>query len=248
MKPDAAVFTEAYKAGTDEVLKTSIKQLESLGYNVFHGPYDEQDGRKDKHGILLAVRTPLSSAKKPRLTRISEHNIVESWLKLRNNQQIHLLGMHLNDRDEAKRQVELDDLLQLIDVDTPTILTGDMNTIHKQEAKGKMFRKAKRIHMLVRLKLHPKTDPTGQPMPNNRGRIGSVMYRLHEMASGKTITRLLRSGFTDADPTHQPTCPASNPYAQLDHTLITDHLTVKGFERLPEGSSDHRGIVVTLKV
>lgn len=248
LKPDVALFTEAYKAGTEQALAPVIRRLKSAGYTVFHGPYDEQDGRKDKHGILLAARTPLLSADKPRLTRIGEHNIVECWLKFKNNQSIHLLGMHLNDRSEAKRQAELDDLLQLIDTNTPTILTGDMNTIHKEDAKGKTFRMAKRVHLLVRLKLHPITHPTGQPMPNNRGRRGSVLYRLHEMASGKTIKRLEENGLTDVDSMHQPTYPAHDPFAQLDHTLISHHFTVSSFRRLPQGSSDHRGIVVELNL
>jgi endonuclease/exonuclease/phosphatase family metal-dependent hydrolase len=248
MKPDVAVFTEACKVGTEAVVTSSIKQLESVGYFVFHGPYNEQDSRKDTHGLLLAVHTSLVSAKKPRLTRIGERNILETWLKLKSGKDIHLLGVHLNDRNETKRQAELDDLLQLIDIDAPTILTGDMNTIHKQEAKGKTFRRTKRIHLLVRLKLHPKTDPTGQPMPNNRGRIGSVMYRLHEMASGKTIKRLEENGFTDTDPSHQPTFPVNSPSAQLDHTLVSHHFTVKSFKKLPEGSSDHHGIVVELEI
>lgn len=249
MSPDVAVFTEAYKAGTEATVTASSEQLESLGYSVFHGPYDEQDGRKDKHGILLAIRTPLLSTKKSLLTRIGEHNIAECWLKIGQSRQIHLLGMHLNDRNEAKRQAELDDLLQLIDpVNAPTILTGDLNSVHHADTKGKMFRKARWIHLLVQLKIWPKTDPTGQPMPNNLGRKGSVFYRLHEMASGNTIRRLEENGFTDADAKHQPTFNATRPFAQLDHTLISKHFTVSGFERLPAGSSDHRGIVAELKV
>lgn len=248
MQPDAAVFTEAYKAGTEAAAMPSVRQLESLGYYVFYGSYNEHDGRKDRHGLLLAVRTPLIATKKPRLTRVGEHAIVECWLAPKKGRNIHLLGMHLNDRSEAKRQAELDDLLKLIDTDTPTILTGDLNTIHKQDAKGKTFRRAKRIHLLVRFKLHPKTDPTGQPMPNNRGRTGSIMYRLHEMASGKTIRRLETQGFTDADTAHQPTFPAHSPYAQLDHTLISSHFLVKRVHVLPQGSSDHRGIVVELQI
>lgn len=248
IQPDVAVFTEAYKAGDETAIKKPVEQLESLGYKVFHGPYDEQDGRKDRHCIMLVARTSLLSTKKPRLTRVGEHNIVESWLTLKKGQHIHLLGMHLNDRNEAKRQAELDDLLRLINIHTPTILTGDMNTIHKKEAKGKTFRKAKWVHLLVRLKLHPKTDPTGRPMPNNRGRRGSIFYRIHEIASGKTIRRLEENGLTDTDPTHLPTFPAHTPYAQLDHTLISHHFVVSRFERLAEGSSDHRGIVVELEI
>jgi endonuclease/exonuclease/phosphatase family metal-dependent hydrolase len=111
-----------------------------------------------------------------------------------------------------------------------------------------MFRRAKRVHLLVRLKLHPITDPTGQPMPNNRGRKGSVFYRLHEMASGRTIRRLEENGFRDADVKHQPTFPASEPFAQLDHPLVSKHFEVVRFERLAAGSSDHRGIVVEIEV
>lgn len=249
LSPDVALFTEAYKAGTEKAVQPAINQLKAAGYEILHGPYDEQDGRKDRHGILLAVRSSLVSPKKPRLTRIGEHNIVECWLRYKKEQPIHFLGMHLNDRSEAKRQAELNDLLQLIDThNMPTIISGDLNTIHRSEAKGKTFRTARRIHLLVRLRLHPITHPTGQPMPNNHGRRGSIFYRLHEMASGRTIKRLEENGFTDADPTHQPTLPADSPYAQLDHTLVSRHFTVKDFAVLAAGSSDHRGIITELEV
>jgi len=135
MKPDAAVFTEAYKAGTETALSKPVEQLESLGYDAFYGPYDEQDDRNDRHGILIAIRKPLVGDKKPRLTRIGKRNIIESWLQFKKNQPIHLLGMHLNDRSESKRQAELDDLFQLIDIaNIPTILTGDMNSVHRADA------------------------------------------------------------------------------------------------------------------
>lgn len=249
INPDAAVLTEAYQAGTEAALQKPIKQIESLGYYVFHGPYDEQDDRRDRHGLLLAIRKQLVAEKKPCLTRIGKHNIIESWLQYKKNQPIHLLGMHLDDRNESRRQTELDDLLELIDINNiPTILTGDMNSAHRADAKGKPFTKARWIHLLVVLKLWPKTDPTGQPMPNNASRKGSVFYRLHEMASGKTIKRMVDAGFTDADSKHRPTYSADSPYAQLDHTLVSKHFKVKSFEVPYEGSSDHRGIVTELEI
>lgn len=203
-KPSIAFFAEAYKTDDQRHVADTVSKLEKMGYSACTGPYDGSDGRPDKHSLLLAVRSELlSPSRPPRLVRIAIKNIAECWITRPNGQAVHFLGMHLNDRSEAKRQTELDSLVCKISPDRePTILAGDFNSIHAADAHGKLFRRARRIHLLVRLKLMPITHPTGKPMPNSRGRTGSIFYRLHEMASGKTIGRLLAQGFTDADSQH----------------------------------------------
>lgn len=247
--PDVAVLPEAYDATRPEPVDKAVQRLAQLGYEVLSGPYDETDGRKDQHGIMLLIRKALVDPKRPsRLVRVGTHNIAEGWvLDPASRKRLHVFGVHLNDRSEARRQAELDDLLGML-TDDLTIVAGDLNSLYKSDARGKEFRRAWLIHLLTSLKVMPVHDPTGKPMPNSLGRTGSVYRRLHEMASGKTLERLLAAGFTDADPDHHPTLPASGPFAQLDHIMLSSELRVSQFEVLLQNSSDHRGIVATIEV
>lgn len=245
--PDIVIFTEAYKEDSETSISFATDQLERQGYAVLSGAYDDSDGRQDKHGILLAVRRKLLNAGElPRLGRPGGRNFAECRIA-DGSRTIHFIGMHMNDRSEAKRQAELDDLLLAVDAENvPTIIAGDLNTMHHTDARGKAFRKARLIHALVALKVWPKSEPKGVPEPNTFARKGSLYFRKHEMAGGKTLERLENAGFMDADSGHQPTYPADSPAMQLDHIMLSPHFTVRTFTVLPAGSSDHLGIVATV--
>lgn len=249
IQPDIAIFSEAYRIGKEDLLPAIIKNIADLGYTVVYGPYDDLDKRSDAHGILLAIRQGRSSqALRPRLVRIGGRYIAECWLMDEASGEIvHFLGMHLNDRSEAKRQAELNDLMRLI-ADEPTVLAGDLNSLHRPDASGLKFIKARVIRRLVKMKLWPISEPTGQPEPMTLARRGSLNFRLAEMASGKTLARLLQAGFRDADAHHTPTYPARHPQAQLDHILLSRHCTVRDFTVLPVGHSDHQGIVAQIEM
>lgn len=250
LKPDVAIFTEAYKEGKEDLVPRVVKQLQKQGYVIVSGRYEDEDGRKDRHGILLATRKAIVAAKHaPRLVKLAGRNVAECWLTDDHGKLIHFIGAHLNDRSEARRQAELDDLLKIVEpTKTPTIFAGDLNSLYKADATDKEFRKARRIHLLTRLKLMPVTDPTDKPAANTRGRKGSIYKRMHEAASGKTMQRLVDAGFKDADIDHRATFPASRPFAQIDHIMLSKHFTVHDFTVLPRGSSDHLGITATVKI
>lgn len=252
LKPDVVFFSEAYKIGADNnYLTWFVQSLKNKNYQVIIGPYDESDGRKDKHGMLLAVNSKLVM---PKTTQgfiwAGTRNIAECWLSSGDGATrtpIHFLGMHLNDRNEALRQIELDAVLKSIkETNSPVIVAGDLNSLHKIDAKGGIFRSARYVHLMVKLKLFPMTAPTGEPMPNTFGRRNSKLFRLHEIAGGKTIQRLLENDLHEADAYHNPTFPADSPLVQLDHILVSSSFIVKEFKRLPAGASDHLGIFAEL--
>jgi hypothetical protein len=113
MRPDVVFFAEAYDADRTELIDDVEKKFTGLGYRVLRGPYEDGDGRKDHQGMMLLVRTgALDGRKAPRLIRVGTRNIVECWLAdPKSKLPVHFVGAHLNDRSEAMRQAELDDLL-----------------------------------------------------------------------------------------------------------------------------------------
>jgi len=247
LQPDVAIFPEAYDADRTETVVVAIQQLKSLGYEVLHGLYDDKDGRKDRHGTILLVRQGLQAADKPSgLLWIGLRNAIQAWVVDPDTQHtVHVVGVHLNDRSEAKRQAELDDLLgKIIKPDEPTIIAGDLNAIYRQDAKGFVVSAARFINLLVRAHLFPAPEPVvATHSKKNLGRVGSLSKRMSEIASGKTLARLQAAGLTDADPTHMRTYPAARPVVQLDHIMLSPSLSVRSFEVLPKTSSDHLGIM-----
>ena len=250
LRPDVAVFSEAYDADRLQAVPQAMEALSSLGYIVVHGPYDDTDGRKDRHGIVLIIRKELIDGNRSgRLVRVGMRNIAECWVVDPVTQtSIHVFGVHLNDRSEAKRQAELDDLLSMVlQPAEPAIVAGDLNAIYARDAWNWRVLGARFVALLVRLHLFPATDPTRTlHQRKTLGRLGSRYRRLSEMASGKTMARLQVSGFGDADPAHHPTFPTEVPFVQLDHIMVSPGLQVQHFELLPKNSSDHLGIMAVV--
>jgi len=249
VRPDVAIFPEAYEVADSAGVDAACARLAALGYDVSCGSYDDTDGRKDLHGLICLVRKDLTDpARSCRLTRLGSRNAAEGWLKdPATGRTVHFYGVHLNDRSEALRQKELDDLLGKVVADEPTVVMGDLNSLHHEDARGRQIWIARLFATLVRLKLWPISEPVNARRPKKGlGRIGSLSQRLTEMASGKTLQRLEAAGFTDADAQHRLTFPAKAPFAQLDHIMVSREITAKTCSVLPRGSSDHLGILAEI--
>ena len=250
LEPDIAFFSEAYDADRAQAVDSALPQFMDYGYQVVYGTYDDADQRKDRQGLAMLVRRDLVvPSKSPRLMRVDGRTMAECWVvDPVNGQEVHFVGVHLNDRSEALRQAEVDDLLAtVVQLEEPTIIAGDFNSLYKEHARGLVVRTARSVNRLVKLKLFPAPEPVVTTHPKkNLGRVGSLSKRLSEMASGQTMERLRAAGFTDADPKHRPTHPAARPFVQLDHILVSSRLRVQRFEILPRSTSDHLGIVAEI--
>jgi len=248
-KPDVAVFPEAYDADRQTTVPAVVKRFTELGYQVTNGDYADADERTDRHGFMVLTRQELVVPKRPaQLVCVAGRNMAEAWVQDPvTKQAVHFIGVHMNDRSEVMRQAELDELLHLADVTKPTVIAGDFNALHRQDARGVVVQSARFIDRLVRLRLVPAPEPVTTAHPKkNVGFYGSLAKRLTDMATGKTMKRLLAAGFTDADSLHSPTFPARKPLVQLDHVMVTPHFTVGSPALLPRNSSDHLGLLAVL--
>jgi endonuclease/exonuclease/phosphatase family metal-dependent hydrolase len=219
--------------------------LAVAGYGSFFGLYQDTDGRKDRHGLMMLSRT--------------EHED-DAWLNfdLGSRQaaglyvgelSLTVVGLHLDDRKEITRIAQANSLLDQLDDDEPNVVMGDLNTMHRGDRRATVLRTMGPLARRL-----PSTDP-GDPKPNGKvsrivHRTGSLSSRLSSMASGYTMDILTNNGYRDADPSHQPTMK----FVQLDHvmtnfTSVPTELSVTGFEVHADTSdeSDHRLISATIE-
>jgi endonuclease/exonuclease/phosphatase family metal-dependent hydrolase len=243
LNPSVAVFPEAYTQGEEGLLDYVQEDLEDLGYLVTLGHYDDADGRSDRHGILAVVKESLAVPNKPgRLVRTAGRNAVEAWLVDPETElEAHFQGVHLDDREESTRMAQARTL-------RGDILAGDFNAMHRESTNNPKIKVGHAIAALTRVGIMPKTTPKSIEEKFSLGKIGSLGYRLHGMALGTTMENL-GTRYKDADEDHQPTMPASKPFAQLDHILVRPRYDVTDFAVLAhDGSSDHRGIMARVVV
>lgn len=151
-----------------------------------------------------------------------------------------LFCIHLDDRSEKNRLIQIKNLLKEIEKSTyPVILAGDFNSMHKRDYKARLLKgfALKNISRLI---------------PGREVR--DKLERLFEMAEGSSLDQLeSKAGLRDADKRHQPTTTAkmrgqlllpSLRLVQLDHIFVGPTVKFLDFKVSSDGGSDHRAISV----
>lgn len=244
--PDVAIYPEAYDEGREHLLKGVIKSLDYLGYVTGHTLYKDDDGRKDRRGMMTIVKKELlKDVPEPEVVRFGGRNMMRAWASDRTDAEpVNIYGIHLNDRIESGR-IEQGAALtsSMPNGNQATVVAGDFNSVYRTSPRGLKFHFATVISGLVDLKLMPATDPESVNPRKSLGRIGSKGKRLHEISKGEAIQVFVAAGFIDADRSFRPTAPAAKPIAQLDHIMVNQKLDVLSFN-VNRGikSTDHLAI------
>lgn len=209
-----------------------------IGYTPLHSIYC--DGRADdnyaRYGFTTLVHHTID---------VIDHEILPlgerpaDLLHIQlGNHTLNVISLYLDDRSEAIRLKQTNDLLDCTDEyrDHPTVLMGDFNAMHAESSIAQTLQKPLSRATIGRLPLLNRTGP-----------------RLVEMASGKTLQILQDAGFRDIESQQTPTMPALLPLFQLDHILISDgndtSLTATPTTRMRRlYLSDHLAIASTIHV
>jgi len=241
-QPDVAVFSEAYDESRDHLMSATQILFADKGYTTAYGSYDDDDGRKDRHGLLTIACQELEPLTK--IVNLAGRSAMKlSVLDPISELLIDLYGVHLDDRSEQNRLVQAESLLELVDQETPAVIAGDLNNMHRQDRRALELRG---LGLVSRLLPKPEHTTAGQK-GFSLARMGGITGRLSAMASGITLKLLESADFVDADPSHAATWGARIPLAQLDHVMVRD-LGVVDFQVLPYYPvSDHRPIVAKLQ-
>lgn len=152
---------------------------------------------------------------------------------------IRIIGVHLDDRNEANRLRQVDDLIRLIEASkTPVVLMGDLNAIYGDTRIARFLRNG-----FVR------TLAESIPIEG----LSDFATRGTDMAIGTTMQRLTADGLlVDADPDHHGTATPkvrgfeflpSLRVMPIDHMLTSPELRARHFGvGKGDKGSDHRPI------
>jgi endonuclease/exonuclease/phosphatase (EEP) superfamily protein YafD len=235
-RPDAAVFSEAWREGKDELLDDVLDALNRSGYTVAHGLYEDNDGRQDRHGIIGIVRSELVADQKPQLVSLGSRNAVHvPVVNTAGDTEtvFDFFGAHLDDRSERRRLSQAERLIATADFSGRVVVGGDLNAMHRSDPRAKALRVVRPIARRM-----PTVDPRPDFKPPKLKRIGSLASRLTDMATGTTLERFEEAGFEDTDTRHQPT---KGPF-NLDYILVKGLVAFGQRTHDKSPLSDHRAI------
>lgn len=233
---DVIVLQEAFteETPTSDVLALRTN-LQGMGYvSTIDVLYDDDDGRLDRHGMIMASRVEASLSQ----VRLAGRNAIKACLQDEESRHpITVVGAHFDDRHEQTRQEQAFAAVVLLASAERACIVGDLNALHEESKQARVLRS---ISSMVR---HlPYTNPyPGQPMSLQR--VGSIAQRLCGMADGGTIQILRDGGYRDADKNRQATWRG---VAQIDHIMHNNKLVATSFELGAAGLSDHRPVTARL--
>lgn len=258
-RPDVMVFSEAYAAAATAQLDNVFEDFDKRDYAFGHTLYEDDDARKDRHGLIVIASKELLSGPFAAL-RLASRYALQAWLTdPATEEAVSFTGAHFDDRSEDRRLGMVQALKPHIAPEgmvlEPVVLAGDLNSMHRTDPLARKLRTLRPLRPLLKL-LSIEPDPTN-PIGGVR-RKASLAYRLTDMATGKTMAELESWGLRDADPGHVPTIPAEKPTAQLDHVLVSRRIHVVRYDVMDYNAaadhgiyqpvSDHRGIAATLAI
>lgn len=242
---DVIVLPEAYNGVA--ISPAVKKRLHAFGYEWLEIAYEDPDREEEialygKSHIAIMSRLGFVSKKIVRFGGI-RNLLVIKVREPRSGLVVQIIGAHLEDRSEAKRQQQLDEIIPFVNLSTdPTILMGDLNALWpgmRARIIGSLF-----TRMITRV------------LP--AGDLKSELSRLIEMARGTTMQRLHdEAHLNKADPRYRATVTPKKrnlPYlpsirlCQIDHILVPSCIKATNFMIAPDSGSDHRAISVNVSI
>jgi len=211
LRADVVILPEAYNEDSYYDLVDVAKQrfMDEGHYSIAETLYKDDDKRKDRRAIMMLNRSPSA-----------ESNVVDlgtrqalSWsiVDIYTNTDVKIVGLHLDDRAEARRAGQALELLEgLQDESQPCVIAGDFNAMHRSEARSALARAAGPIAEIL---------PYGEPGFESTmlARLGSLARRLSGMADGTTLQLFEAAGYHESDSFHLHT----TGFVQLLHILHT---------------------------
>lgn len=215
--------------------------IRRLGYELITLAYDEP--RSPGLGFAIASRLPVQRTYVHSLSG-SARQALEIVCVDSQGKELHVIGVHLDDRSEAGRMNEMRSLAEVIDrlLRERVIVMGDFNAMHRDAWFAKLARsRAGRIATVS--VLHTLTR--------------SMAERVREMAIGSTIEYLLqKTHLHDTDTGRQRTISAKQAglewapavrLAKIDWIFASSQFHTKHYRVLRDVGSDHRPVVATLE-
>ncbi len=247
--PTVAVLPEAY----DEYRKDSLtfegalEEIERMGYVPVAALNDDEEYREDRHGsVAMIKREHYLSAFSQGAVELTGRNALQVSVEdPESGNPISVYGVHLDDREENTRIVEVQQLIANVEQtrSEQTVLAGDFNALHFRDTMSIALRLVKPLFAGAEFISY---RPGGEyPFFAEKK---DKIRRLSSMATGQTLERLIWNGFSDADRKHTPTFPVLGPLAvNVDHILYKGNIwpVTDSFTAHPKTDlTDHRAVSV----
>lgn len=219
--------------------KTS-SAIAALGYTMEQFVYGDERGRGT--GLAILSRLPIESRQR---IAMNEFKSALEVVVAREHQNIRIIGVHLDDRTEAGRLAETEQLVAHIGSrkPLPTLMMGDFNAMD-----GSTF--------FARIARGICGDIAVQIVRNEQ--LSSVVSRVREMALGTTIRYIeSQTHLRNLDPKFRRTISAKQRglewlpafrLAKIDWVFGSPEVAVKRYRVLRDVGSDHRPIVVDIEI
>ncbi|MGB4767977.1 MAG: endonuclease/exonuclease/phosphatase family protein [Candidatus Saccharimonas sp.] len=215
----------------------------SLGYEVILVPYDDDSlSDNDASGMAVLSRIPVVQTRLHKFGGV--RNAVELHVQL-GARQVRIYGLHLDDKREETRMLQVKDLAQSIAThpQLPTLVLGDMNAMYR----GAAFARVSRSRMVKRASQRVRHE-----------QLLAIALRLQEMAIGTTIEFIEHhTPLHNLDPKHKLTISGrqaglewmpSIRLAKIDWIFGSHHFKVLRYRVYRDVGSDHRPVIADIEV
>jgi endonuclease/exonuclease/phosphatase family metal-dependent hydrolase len=226
VNPDFCTLIDSY--AWDKIYNAN--DLKSMFHYPFAHSINLEDSRHqllDSTGITVLTRLPVIQSK---VIRIFSRNAIITTVKI-GNQDVDVISVYLDFDDENIRLKQMKAIIDYIHLGTPTIITGDLNSIENYDHININFYLVKFVltHPLFALEL---------------------FSRYIDMAKNKVIPYIKQNGFKDADLKHIPTVPTKllelpfpKPLLHVDYAFSRGNINLSDFqvpnEQIFDEASDH---------
>lgn len=226
----------------DEVPQAIRALFTTHGYTVFECLYDDAGREVQEPDVarssLFLSRVPTKKHTKRRYDELRQLPILTVE---KDGTALTIAGVHLDDRSEKDRIVQVKAIVKKFRSTTPLVLMGDFNAAHRTRQTA--------LYRLRAIRMLAKRIP--------HSFLQSVVQRFLEMSDGQAL-RLLEDGLNvrDADYRHRPTATPkmrgmewmpSVPIAQIDHIFLSAELEAASDMVQKDAGSDHRAVVVEIE-
>lgn len=235
--PDAWHEDSEESEESDRHLLVTAGHFRRRGFTALKAQFRED--RPDDNYARYGFMTLIDQTTSPAYEKIELGTRPAHHLRLTlGSQALSIMSLYLSDLSDLKRLEQVTDLtthLASYPLDAVT-LVGDFNAMHSSSKVARILdaRPVRDIFQLI-------------PARNY------TLPRLTRMASGIVMRKLEDEGFTDCDPSQQPTMPSYRPLFQLDHIMTRSSPTVWVEAEPPVLTSrpelsDHRMVMSTLHI
>lgn len=212
--PDVAIFPRAFDTAAQPAVLDAVQESLSADYEVSTVPYGDAS---DSNLLMLARRSLFVEA--DTITLADRSALKQTLLDPASETRVRCIGLDLDARYENVRQTQIHDLYAHTG-GNHTLVGGNFHAMFRLQPTRNMYIAPKHLRLAAQYAGLANKLRLPQEVHSKELTRSERIRRLGEMASGKTMARMIDAGFFDADAHYEPTEPAIKPVMQSTHIML----------------------------